>query len=218
MISNVVLAIAGFLVATCVRLEASPVEQGSELHPISVRQTSPMNCTADSNCSPSNITGYPVPNGVKCINNACVCSGSCFSLSTVASRCTYSTCGWYNPNTTVCTAFAPKSQLTAFLLSFFVMPTGAANFYIGQNGLGGAQLALFLLTIIISYVSCCIKICTKRGSNEGGAGLFVCLSCCTGLLTLLISLVTLAWWIADLVIFARNQRTMGNGCPLTSDL
>ena len=95
-----------------------------------------MNCTADSNCSPSNITGYLVPNGVKCINNVCVCSGSCFSLSTMTSRCTYSTCGWYNPNTTVCTAFAPKSQLTAFLLSFFVMPTGAANFYIGQNGLG----------------------------------------------------------------------------------
>ena len=27
-----------------------------------------------------------------------------------------------------------------------------------------------------------------------------------------------AWWIADLVIFATNQRLSGNGCTLTANL
>ena len=215
MISNVVLVLAGCLLATsCVRLDASPV--ASELHRISLRQT--FSCPNDSGCNPSNLTGYSVPNGVKCVNKVCVCSGSCFTFDKVTSRCGYSTCGWYGPNTTVCTAYAPKSQLTAFLLSFFVMPTGAANFYIGQNGLGGAQLALLLLSLIISYVSCCIKMCAKGSSNEGGKAILGILSCGTGLISLLIGLIFLAWWIADLVIFANNQRTTGNGCPLTSDL
>ena len=32
------------------------------------------------------------------------------------------------------------SQLTAFLLSLFLSGTGAANFYIGQTGLGQCEL------------------------------------------------------------------------------
>ena len=100
-----------------------------ELHVITVRQA--FSCVNDSNCSPSNISSTP---GVKCINGACVCSGSCFTLDGATSKCKFSTCGSYTNN--VCTPIGPKSQLTAFLLSFFVMPTGAANFYIGQNGLG----------------------------------------------------------------------------------
>ncbi|MCG8624195.1 MAG: hypothetical protein MJE68_19650 [Proteobacteria bacterium] len=34
--------------------------------------------------------------------------------------------------------------------------------------------------------------------------------CCT--------LAAWAWWIADLVIFATNQRLSGNGCMLTPNL
>lgn len=71
-----------------------------------------------------------------------------------------------------------QSQLTAFLLSFFLSSTGAANFYIGRNDLGtysiklqenvkanifiiaaGGQLFVLLLTFVLSYATCCIPCC-----------------------------------------------------------
>ena len=33
-----------------------------------------------------------------------------------------------------------------------------------------------------------------------------------------LALIVLAWWIADMVIFANNDRTDGNGCPLIASL
>ena len=173
--------------------------RSSELHVITSRQA--FSCVNDSSCSPSNVNST----GVKCINGACVCSGSCFTLDGATAKCKFSTCGLYTNN--VCIPIGQKSQLTAFLLSFFVMPTGAANFYIGQNGLGmyvlmhcmkmhasvtkcmmrvntaaytvelapftgGAQLAVFLLSIILSCVSCCVKICLSGGDGEGSSKLY----------------------------------------------
>ncbi len=38
------------------------------------------------------------------------------------------------------------------------------------------------------------------------------------LVTLLTSLAVWAWWIADLVIFATNQRLDGDGCELNPNL
>lgn len=49
-----------------------------------------------------------------------------------------------------------------------------------------------------------------RRDNEGAT--WKCISCCT--VNALISLTFFAWWIADLVIFATNQRDDGDGCRL----
>ena len=49
-----------------------------------------------------------------------------------------------------------------------------------------------------------------RRDNEGPT--WKCISCCT--VNALISLTFFAWWIADLVIFATNQRDDGDGCRL----
>ena len=42
----------------------------------------------------------------------------------------------YDNGTQVCGNDGRPTQLAAFLISLFVSSTGAANFYIGQNGLG----------------------------------------------------------------------------------
>jgi len=41
---------------------------------------------------------------------------------------------------------------------------------------------------------------------------FKCATCC--FCNALLSLMFFAWWIADLVIFATNQRIDGDDCPL----
>ena len=92
-------------------------------------------CNSQADCLPANLTGYTVPDSlVTCNQGICQCSQSCFTLT--ETRCGYSTCGWYGPNTTICTPINQKSQLIAFFLTLFLSDVGAANFYIGQSGLG----------------------------------------------------------------------------------
>ena len=74
-----------------------------------------------------------LPGGV-CYCNDCFDTGS------------YGTCvdaeckDWhYNQEYLECDDNRPR-QLTAFLLSFFISLTGAANFYIGRNDLGSMML------------------------------------------------------------------------------
>ena len=123
-----------------------------ELHAVTVRQA--VSCVNDSDCSPSNISST----GIKCINGTCVCSGSCFTLNRTSSRCTFSTCGSYNNS--ICTPIDPKSQLTAFLLTFFVLPTGAANFYIGQYGLGMyvSMRCRSMCTSVAGSIKCIVQV------------------------------------------------------------
>jgi len=51
-----------------------------------------------------------------------------------------------------------------------------------------------------------------------GSIVFILLMLVFVVLVLGASLAMSAWWIADLVIFATNQRLSGNGCILTPNL
>ncbi len=51
-----------------------------------------------------------------------------------------------------------------------------------------------------------------------GSIVFILLMFVFVLLTVLASIAMWAWWLADLIIFATNQRLSGNGCMLTPNL
>ena len=51
-----------------------------------------------------------------------------------------------------------------------------------------------------------------------GSVVFIVLIIILALVTVLASLAIWAWWIADVVIFATNQRLSGNGCVLLDNL
>ena len=105
-------------------------------HTVAERQANTP-CNVQMDCFPANLTGsrYNVSTDlINCVNNVCVCSQSCFYLN--GSTCGYSKCGWYAPATNVCTPIDQISGDTVYLLSAFLSGVGAANFYIGQNGLG----------------------------------------------------------------------------------
>ena len=55
-----------------------------------------------------------------------------------AGRCSATLCSdfGYDNASQACGVDRRPTQLAAFLISLFVSSTGAANFYIGQNGLG----------------------------------------------------------------------------------
>ena len=51
-----------------------------------------------------------------------------------------------------------------------------------------------------------------------GSVVFIALMVIEVVVMLLVMLAVWAWWIADLVIFATNQRDAGNGCMLRENL
>ena len=65
----------------------------------------------------------------------CVCN-MCFMRNSSSGRCRTCMEYPYSRNQSLCGFDSRPKQLTAFLLSFFLSSTGAANFYIGQNSLG----------------------------------------------------------------------------------
>ena len=102
------------------------------------RQTTGV-CTVGNNsqCVDGGATGVP-QSLVECATGGvCVCN-ECFELDSTG-RCTQNMmCPdeyYFSRDTGACVDERP-SQLTAFLLSLFLSSTGAANFYIGRNGLG----------------------------------------------------------------------------------
>ena len=68
-----------------------------------------------------------------------------------------------------------RSQLVAFLLSIFLSGVGAANFYIGQNGLAGGQLAILAVLILVACFGICIPCCVMC-CVLGDSDVMVCLS------------------------------------------
>ena len=96
---------------------------------------SPMNCTIAQQCWPDNVTGVP-STLINCdsVIKECICN-DCFFRNSDTGRCEEDSCEDYFFRDGECVDDRP-SQLTAFLLSLFLSSTGAANFYIGQNGLG----------------------------------------------------------------------------------
>ena len=100
------------------------------------RESVSFNCTSDIDCFPPGISGNPPSTLISCDNEECLCR-ECFQRNASSGRCQQDSCEDYYFDSTQrdCVDDRP-SQLTAFLLSLFLSSTGAANFYIGQNGLG----------------------------------------------------------------------------------
>lgn len=82
----------------------------------------------------NNVCNWPIL--LYILTGSCVCS-DCFMLDGQG-QCSSTLCidYQYNNGSGVCLPDNRPSQLTAFLLSLFLSSTGAANFFIGQDGLG----------------------------------------------------------------------------------
>ena len=189
------------------------VECGSDTlyHTRNLLQTP--SCSDQTDCLPQsyiNTTIVP-PNIIDCISGQCICQ-DCFVISG-SGRCTLRECRGYT--TTDGCEDDRRSQLTALLLSIFLSGVGAANFYIDRNGLAAGQLVIFLIILFSSCAVCFPLCCICCMSEKESTGIFLMAYFC--LLTVLIVLASLAqtaWWIADLVIFANNERDDGDGCML----
>ena len=99
------------------------------------RQTA--GCQNVTDCLPPGVANTNT-NFAQCTAGQCVCT-DCF-MSIDGSRCQICTDYPYDNAQDRCGRDGRPRQLTAFLLSLFLSSTGAANFYIGQNGLGKACL------------------------------------------------------------------------------
>ena len=189
------------------------VECGSDTlyHTRNLLQT--QSCSDQTDCLPQsyiNTTIVPL-NVIDCISGQCICR-DCFEVSG-SGGCTLRECRSYTV-TDGCEDDR-RSQLIALLLSIFLAEVGAANFYIERNGLAAGQLVLFLIILLSSCAACCPLCCICCSSESKSTGIFLSVYFC--LLTVLIVLASLAqtaWWIADLVIFANNDRDDGDGCML----
>ena len=64
--------------------------------------------------------------------------------------------------------------------------------------------------------SCCCRDCSPDDGSEGIlTACCIILSCGISVSVIVLAVLpVIAWWIADLVIFATNQRVDENGCPL----
>ena len=116
-----------------------------------------------------------------------------------------------DPNPVYCN-YERKSQLTAFLLSWFLGLAGGGQWYIGLYSIAGWKLGL--LFGFCCCGTCLISLCCTAlgiGSKEdmmSGPMLFVpCWMCCC-------SLAVTVWWIVDLVYFGQNLYDDGNGVSL----
>ena len=202
---------------------------------IELRQIS---CLDSFQCLPAEFRNVSVPaDAVNCTDGVCSCS-SCFTVT--GGTCSLRQC-WSFENGS-CVDGRTRSQLTAILLSAFLSSVGAANFYIGRNDLAAGQLVLFLILVVaiaVGITVLCVCRSDKDGEETDECIAKLCCSCCCGdyspddgsegILTacciilfcgisvsviVLAVLPVIAWWIADLVIFATNQRVDENGCPL----
>ena len=98
-----------------------------------IRDPRQTDCNVTSDCYPSSVTIVPTVL-IECSGGRCVCN-ECFERDN--GTCALNSCPSYLYNQTIreCVDNRP-SQLTTFLLSFFLSSTGAANFHIDRNGLG----------------------------------------------------------------------------------
>lgn len=134
--------------------------------PLAIRQSAPM-CVNDSDCY-----SEPVPVVLaQCLSNGICSCQECFSQNSSSNMCyqEYPTCYFYDASIGQCQDERP-SQLVAFILSLSLSGVGAANFYIGRNDLGGAQLALllslFAIIYCMIYTMCCLACCMGMEKGE----------------------------------------------------
>ena len=190
------------------------VECGSDTlyHTRNLLQTQP--CSDQTDCLPQryiNTTTVVPPNLIDCISNQCICQ-DCFMRSE-SGTCSLRECRDYTTSNGC--EDDRRSQLTALLLSIFLSGVGAANFYIERNGLAAGQLVIFLIILFSSCAVCFPLCCICCVSEKKSTGIILtAYFCFITVLIVLASLAQTAWWIADLVIFANNDREDGDGCML----
>ena len=200
-----------------------------------VKQTASSDTTQ---CLPDEYQNVSVPKEiVSCNGGVCSCD-DCFTAA--GSICAIGQC-WSFENGS-CIDGRNRSKLISILLTAFLSSIGAANFYIGRYDLGVIQLAIFIFAIpaiVYGVILCCCCRCDLQAClhstphccgcddwstlpdgddpDEGPRTITIvtlCCICCGVMIVFLAVLVTITWWLADLVIFATNQRLDGNGCPL----
>lgn len=139
----------------------------------------------------------------------CLCNqselGECFILNSSSNYCVKNPSFCYSYENGSCRE-GRRSRTVAILLSIFLLNFGAANFYIEQYALAIPQIILGLALCLFQFGSCAVA-----GTRDEDTSV-PCIVCCS--INSVISLTFLAWWIADLIIFATNNRLDGSNCPL----
>ena len=107
-------------------------------HPLSRVRRQGGSCQTNADCFPSGVNNVS-SEFVSCVAGQCVCM-ECFMSDDDTGRCRNCSDYRYDSAQDMCGVDNRPRQLTAFLLSLFLSSTGAANFYIGQDGLGKAYL------------------------------------------------------------------------------
>lgn len=140
------------------------------------------------------------------VSGMCFCNqDNCFVLNSSSNYCVDNPSPCYSYDNGTCRV-GRRSKTVAILLSVFLLNFGAANFYIEQYALAIPQIILGLALCLFQFGSCAVA-----GTRDEDTSV-PCIVCCS--INSVISLTFLAWWIADLVIFATNQRLDGSDCPL----
>lgn len=153
--------------------------------------------TTTTNSTTTNTTGV-------CSCNSTLPS-DCFEVS--GGVCSLTKCGEYTNTTEEC-RLGRRSKTTALLLSIFLINFGAANFYVAQYAYAIPQIIIGLL-LCVFQVGSCATTCARSDKEKTSIPCFLCCS-----INSVLSLTIFAWWIADIVIFATDKRTDGDGCPL----
>lgn len=166
-------------------------------------------CSTDEDCSNLNLATVMYAGVCDTSSGICSCNSTlstdCFHIS--GNMCAFTLCGDYTNTTNEC-RLGKKSRTTALLLSIFLINFGAANFYIEQYALAIPQIVLGLLVCVFQIGSCAAA-CVRDDKEKTTIS---CILCCS--INTVVSLAIFSWWIADLVIFALNDRMDGDGCPL----
>lgn len=113
------------------------------------------------------------------------------------------------PNNTQCN-YEQKTQLGAFLFSFFLGYLGAGRLYVGDLTLGLIKLFVPMTLTVVSCILLCI------GCSEGsGEGLIKeCMFVITYSLVAISSMGVFCWWLVDVILFGLNAIPDGNGIGL----
>lgn len=163
-------------------------------------------CTEDSECSVNNQTFLGVCNEA----GQCECNRSlpeaCRYING-SGLCILRPCYVYERGGELCQQ-GIYSRTTALLLSIFLINFGAANFYIKFYALAIPQIILGLLLLVFQFGSCGAACARKKTTSK------LCIFCCAS--NSAVSLAVFIWWLIDLILFATNNRTDGDGCPLVT--
>jgi len=139
-----------------------------------------------TNCSTTNC---PAQNGVCSGTSMCVCRKEFANVPKVSKD----TC-----------SYKRKSQLTAFLLEFF-LPFGVGHFYVGKWWLGLIKMicTLFAMITIYSFLICCLS-CVQNQKSYAAYMFFY----------YFVPILASVWWLVDIILFGIDYFLDNNGVPL----